>query len=117
MAQFDSLAIKDHLRDEHVFSRRLILTSVFIITCLILLVARLVYLQIIHQQHYATLSENNRVSIKPIQPIRGLIYDRNGVLLAENIPSFTLTLVPEHIKDIPALIKNCKNLFILVKVI
>ena len=109
MAQFDSLAIKDHLRDEHVFSRRLILTSVFIITCLILLVARLVYLQIIHQQHYATLSENNRVSIKPIQPIRGLIYDRNGVLLAENIPSFTLTLVPEHIKDIPALIKKLQK--------
>ena len=89
MAQFDSLALKDHLRDEQVFGSRLIITSVFTVILILILVSRLVYLQIINQQHYATLSENNRVSIKPIQPIRGLIYDRNGILLAENIPSFT----------------------------
>ncbi len=110
MSQFDSLAIKDHLRDEQVFSRRLVVTAIFVVLSIIILVARLVYLQIIHQQHYATLSDNNRVSIKPIQPIRGLIYDRNGVLLAENIPSFTLELVPEHIKDIPELIKKLQTI-------
>lgn len=115
MAQFDSLAIKDHLRDEQVFSRRLIVTTVFVIILILLLVSRLVYLQIINQQHYATLSENNRVSIKPIQPIRGLIYDRNGVLLAENIPSFTLELVPEHIKNIPALIKELQTIITITK--
>ena len=109
MARFNSSAIKDHLRDEQVFNSRLILTTGFAIILIIALIARLVYLQIINQQHYATLSENNRVSIKPIQPIRGLIYDRNGVLLAENIPSFTLELVPEHIKDIPALIKKLQS--------
>lgn len=110
MAQFDSIAIKDHLRDEQVFSRRLIVTSFFIILFIALLISRLVYLQIINQQHYATLSENNRVSIKPIQPIRGLIYDRNGVLLAENIPSFTLELIPEHIDDIPKLITKLQKI-------
>ena len=110
MAQFDSLAIKDHLRDEQVFGRRLIITTVFAVLLFSILIARLFYLQIIHQEHYATLSENNRVSIKPIQPIRGLIYDRNGVLLAENIPSFTLELVPEHIKNIPELIKRLQSI-------
>ncbi len=110
MAQFNSLAIKDHLRDEQVFNGRLIVTALFAVFFIIILVTRLVYLQIINQQHYTTLSENNRVSIKPIQPIRGLIYDRNGVLLAENIPGFTLTLVPEHIKDIPALIKKLQKI-------
>ncbi len=110
MAQFDSLAIKDHLRDEQVFNSRLIVATVFSVLFILLLVSRLIYLQIINQQHYTTLSENNRVSIKPIQPIRGLIYDRNGVLLAENIPSFTLTLVPEHIKDIPGLIKKLQKI-------
>lgn len=110
MAQFDSLALKDHLRDEQVFGSRLIITSVFTVILILILVSRLVYLQIINQQHYATLSENNRVSIKPIQPIRGLIYDRNGILLAENIPSFTLELVPEHIKNIPVLIKKLQSI-------
>lgn len=115
MAQFDSLAIKDHLRDEQVFGRRLIMTTVFVVILILLLISRLVYLQILNQQHYATLSENNRVSIKPIQPIRGLIYDRNGVLLAENIPSFTLELVPEHIKSIPELIKKLKKIITISK--
>ena len=109
MAQFDSLAIKDHLRDEQVFSRRLIVTTVFVSLFIAILIARLVYLQIVNQQHYKTLSENNRVSIKPIQPIRGLIYDRNGILLAENIPSFTLELIPEHIENIPQLIKKLQK--------
>ncbi len=110
MAQFDSLAIKDHLRDEQVFNNRLVIATLFSIFFILILVSRLVYLQIINQQHYTTLSDNNRVSIKPIQPIRGLIYDRNGVLLAENIPSFTLTLVPEHIKNIPVLIKKLQKI-------
>jgi len=110
MSQFDSLAIKDHLRDEQVFNGRLIVTTVFSVLFILLLLSRLIYLQIINQQHYTTLSENNRVSIKPIQPIRGLIYDRNGVLLAENIPSFTLTLVPEHIENIPILIKKLQKI-------
>lgn len=109
MARFDSLAIKDHLRDEQVFNNRLVMASGFAIIFILVLVTRLVYLQIINQQHYATLSENNRVSIKPIQPIRGLIYDRNGVLLAENIPSFTLELIPEHIKDMPATLKKLQQ--------
>ncbi len=110
MAQFDSLVIKDHLRDERVFNSRLVVATVFSIFLVLLLITRLIYLQIINQQHYTTLSENNRVSIKPIQPIRGLIYDRNGVLLAENIPSFTLTLVPEHIQDIPVVIKKLQKI-------
>lgn len=115
MAQFDSLALKDHLRDEQVFGSRLIIATVFVIILILLLISRLIYLQIINQEHYATLSENNRVSIKPIQPIRGLIYDRNGVLLAENIPSFTLELVPEHIKNIPELIKKLQNIITISK--
>lgn len=115
MAQFDSLALKDHLRDEQVFGSRLIITTLFVALLIILLISRLVYLQIVNQLHYETLSENNRVSIKPIQPIRGLIYDRNGVLLAENIPSFTLKLVPEHIKNVPLLIKELQNLITISK--
>lgn len=79
------------------------------------LIARLIYLQVISQEHYITLSENNRVSIRPIPPTRGLIYDRNGILLAQNLPSFSLELVPEHIKDLDQTIEQLKQLITLTE--
>ncbi len=57
--------------------------------CLVLF-GRLLYLQVIEHDHYRTLSEDNRVKLQPIAPNRGLIYDRNGILLAENLPSYRL---------------------------
>ncbi|MBU6470571.1 MAG: penicillin-binding protein 2, partial [Gammaproteobacteria bacterium] len=60
-------------------------------------VARLFYLQIVSHQHYATLAEGNRLRTEPVMPPRGLIYDRNGVLLAENRPSYELDITPEQV--------------------
>ena len=100
MARINGLALKDHIRESSIFNGRL-LTAIFITALLLLvLVARLMYLQIIHQEHYSTLSEENRVNILPIPPARGLIYDRNGIVLAQNLPSFSLRLVPEHVPDL-----------------
>ena len=83
----------------------MIVAIVVMVILILLLLFRLVYLQISNQQYYSTLSEKNRVSIQPIPPTRGLIYDRNGVLLAQNLPSFTLELVPEKIKDLDNTLK------------
>jgi penicillin-binding protein 2 len=94
------LTLKDHFREAQIFNNRVLIASVIMFLLLILLLSRLVYLQISNQQYYSTLSENNRVSIQPIPPTRGLIFDRNGVLLAQNLPSFTLEIVPEHVPDI-----------------
>src|SRR5690554_3305513 len=58
------------------------------------------YLQISLHEKYFDLSENNRLQLRPIAPNRGLIYDRNGVLLAENIPSYSLTITPERVIDL-----------------
>ncbi|MDE2273728.1 MAG: penicillin-binding protein 2, partial [Gammaproteobacteria bacterium] len=63
-------------------------------------VARLFYLQIVSHQHYATLAEGNRLRTEPVMPPRGLIYDRNGVLLAENRPSYELDITPEQVPDL-----------------
>lgn len=100
MAQRNGLALKDHIREGLIFNRRLLIAV--IVTAILIggLLLRLAWLQIVHQQHYATLSENNRVNLLPIPPTRGLIYDRNGVLLAQNLPTYTLELVPEHIRDL-----------------
>ena len=92
--------LKDHFHETQIFNQRVLVAGLIMFFLLILLLSRLVYLQIANQKHYATLSENNRVSIRPIPPTRGLIFDRNGILLAQNLPSFTLEIVTEHVDDL-----------------
>lgn len=110
MATHHSLTFKDHLRESLIFQRRVIVAVVILMLLLTGLLSRLYYLQISNHDHYTSLSENNRVSIVPISPIRGLIYDRNGVLLAQNLPSRTLELIPEHIKDLEATLATLRSL-------
>jgi penicillin-binding protein 2 len=63
------------------------------------LIARLYYLQVIQYEYHSTLSENNRVHVQPIPPTRGLIFDRNGVVVADNRPSFSLSMTRERSGD------------------
>jgi len=66
---------------------------------LTILLVRLLYLQVVEHEHFTTLSEDNRVKLQPLPPNRGLIFDRNGILLAENLPSYRLEITPEQIDD------------------
>lgn len=93
------LTIKDHARETKLFTQRAIIAFVMIVLVMLGVISRLVYLQVINHEHYETLSQKNRVKIISVPPPRGLIYDRNGVLLAENIPSFSLELTPEQVVD------------------
>ncbi len=61
------------------------------------LLARMAWLQLVHYERYQHLAQDNRVRVRPVPPSRGLIYDRNGVLLAENLPSYQLEVTPEFI--------------------
>jgi len=110
MSRFSSLAIKDHIRESELINKRILISAVGAALLLIILLTRLFQLQIIDEQHYSSLSENNRVSLLPIAPTRGLIYDRQGRLLAQNLPSFTLELVPEHIKDLKQTLATLREL-------
>lgn len=83
----------------HQLFRLNLLVAVLIILSLILIL-RLAYLQISEFKRYQTLSLKNQMSIYPIAPPRGVIMDRNGVLIAENIPVYALELIPEHVKNI-----------------
>ena len=100
MARLNSLPLKDHFRETLLFNQRMLVAVICAAFLILLLLFRLAYLQILGHQHYSTLSENNRVSIQPITPTRGLIYGRNGILLDQNLPSFRLELVPEHVVDL-----------------
>ncbi len=93
-------AIKDNLRESQLFTNRAIVALVCIIFGLLAIVVRMVDLQVLSHDHYTTLSNNNRVSLEPLAPTRGLIFDRNGVILAQNLPTYALEIVPERAKDI-----------------
>jgi penicillin-binding protein 2 len=83
--------------------------NVAAVVCLLMISAlliRLGWLQIIEYSHFSDLSENNRVRLMALPPNRGLIYDRNGVVLAENRPTFHLEIIPEQVKDIEATLKG-----------
>lgn len=95
-------SIRDKSYERRLFRARAIAAAVIVLVALSCLVWRMTYLQVALHDKYADLSENNRVQIRPVAPNRGLIYDRNGVLLAENIPAYSLTLVPERIDDLDA---------------
>ena len=94
-----SLTLKDHFLETRLFSNRAIVMLVFCGMLLIVLFTRMLYLQVIEHEHYITLSDDNRVKLQAIAPNRGLIYDRNGILLAENLPSFRLQITPEQVDD------------------
>lgn len=80
---------------------RLSLLVALLITFSFILILRLAYLQFAQYKRYATLSLKNQMSIIPIAPPRGIIVDRNGVVLAENIPVYVLEIIPERVKNLP----------------
>ncbi len=115
MAFNNQQTLKDHFHETRIFNQRILVAGVVMVLLLIVLLSRLVYLQITNQKHYATLSDNNRVSIRPIPPTRGLIFDRNGILLAQNLPSFTLEIVIEHVDDLDKTLEHLGKLISISK--
>lgn len=92
--------IKNHHHEIQLIAQRS-MVGLIVLCCLIfLLLARLAYLQIYKQDMYVTLSTKNWLDLVPVEPTRGLIYDRNGILLAENIPVFSLDIIPVKVPDL-----------------
>src|SRR5262249_10593377 len=92
-------AIKDAKYEAGVFRVRAIVGFVLIVACLCVLGTRFAYLQVQRYDDFSTRSDKNRISTRSIAPGRGLIYDRNGVLLADNTAAFRLEVVPEQVHD------------------
>jgi penicillin-binding protein 2 len=94
------ISIKNHYHEIQLTTRRSMLAILIISIFVGLLIYRLAYLQIYKNALYTTLSTQNAIDLTPIEPPRGLIYDRNGVLLAENIPVFSLDIIPLQVPDL-----------------
>ncbi len=95
--------IKDHWAEQRIFTIRGIVAGVTVAVLLLTVAGRLFYLQVIKHDYYAELSQGNRVHTDPIPPSRGLILDRHGVVLADNLPAFQLELVREQVGGMPEL--------------
>ncbi|MEM7098476.1 MAG: penicillin-binding protein 2 [Pseudomonadota bacterium] len=98
------LSIKDPVREQQLFNSRAVILLVLMITMLGLLVLRFVQLQIWEHETFQTRSDQNRIQVQPLAPPRGLIFDRNGDLLADNQVTSSLSLVTERLDDIGATI-------------
>jgi penicillin-binding protein 2 len=101
---------KDHWQEQRLFFSRVIAAGIVVVLLTGLLVARLVQLQIVDYQRFSELSRGNQIKIEPLAPTRGLIYDRNGLIIAENRPTWQLVAVPEQIGDLDQVLVALENL-------
>ncbi len=92
--------IKDHHSERRLFAARLAVSAVVATLLLGTVITRLVQLQVVDHEHFAEQSHGNRIRIEAIPPTRGLIFDRRGRVLAENLPAYQLELVPEQVRDL-----------------
>ena len=95
----EPIPLKDHESEKRLVNKRLIACAALVLAISCALIGRLYFLQVTEFDYNSTVSENNRVHVLPIPPERGFIYDRNGVLLADNQPSFNMTITRERAGD------------------
>jgi len=104
------VTIKDYLYESHLFMQRSVQALVFAAVLIAVVIGRLIYLQVLAHEHFITLSDDNRIKILPLPPNRGLIFDRNGLILADNLPSYRLEVTPEQVRDMEALLDQLSQL-------
>jgi len=100
----DTVELRDHSREIRHFRIRLVMSAVIVVILFGILIGRFFYLQVMQAEHYTTLAEANRIAIQPLIPNRGLIFDRNGEVLAQNHTAYTLEIIPDQVKDLESAI-------------
>ncbi|HEX5787706.1 MAG TPA: penicillin-binding protein 2 [Woeseiaceae bacterium] len=102
--------IKDHHSERRLFIGRTLFASVVAALLLGIVIARLVQLQVVNYEHFAERAQGNRIRIEAVPPIRGLILDRKGRVLAENRPAYQLELIPEQVEDVDDTLRRLAEL-------
>jgi penicillin-binding protein 2 len=92
------------------FRARVLVAGLLVLACFGLLVGRFVWLQVFKHEHYLAQAESNRIAVLPIVPNRGLIKDRNGVVIAKNYSAYTLEITPSKVEDLEATIEELGKL-------
>lgn len=103
-------AIKDHIAEQLLFRRRALVLGVAMLCCIGALVGRLFQLQHLQFDRYATASNSNRIQVEPVASVRGLIVDRNGVVIADNRAAFSLQVTPERVGDLESSLRGLQRI-------
>ncbi|MEJ5033862.1 penicillin-binding protein 2 [Acinetobacter sp. MYb191] len=98
--------LKNVQQEKRIFRNRTFISMGIVVFFLLILVTRYAYLQLVQFDEFSTASDQNRIRLQPLAPARGYIYDRNGVLLADNYPVFTATMSRADVTDINATIER-----------
>ena len=99
-----NVRVRDYLRETNLVQSRLFIALLLIFTLASILVFRLSHLQIVEYDRLETLSTKNRIRLEPLPPVRGQIYDRDGKIIVENIPMFSLEVIPDRVKNMKSLL-------------
>jgi len=102
--------IRDHSAEANLVARRTVVSIIFVCILMSVIIVNLYQLQVRQYEDYQTRSNGNRIKVLPVAPNRGLIYDRNGEILAENRPVFSLEITPEDVNDLDTTIKQLSAL-------
>ena len=102
--------LKDGGRERRLFFNRVLVAGAIMGLAVAVVLARLFFLQVVSHDHFTTLSHENRLKILPLPPPRGLIFSRDGTLLAENRPSFSLTVVPENVSNMEGALHEFRSM-------
>ncbi|MFV2031181.1 MAG: penicillin-binding protein 2, partial [Gammaproteobacteria bacterium] len=106
---FKRVHLKDDFLENRLIRRRLVVSAAIVLVLILIVLARLFVLQIVDYEYFSTLSDSNRVRIRPLPPPRGLIYDRNGVVLANNLPTYRLEIIRELVEDMDDTLSRLKQ--------
>ena len=98
------------IQSKRLFIARSLAAMLFVLVAIAAILLRLYWLQIQHHDHYKTLATDNRIKLLPLPPARGEIFDRNGVVLAQNMTSVELFITPDQVEDIPAVIAELQQI-------
>ena len=93
-------ALRDQQREVFVFRSRITVAGLLVLVAFGLLAGRFIWLQVVQREYYHTLAEQNRISVVPVVPNRGLILDRNGEVLAANYSAYTLEITPSRVANV-----------------
>lgn len=100
--------LKNVQQERRIYRNRIFIAVGLVLLCFSVLIARYFYLQVVHYKDFSAASDSNRIRLQPIAPTRGYIYDRNGILLADNYPVFTATLSKADVDDIDDTVQRLK---------
>jgi penicillin-binding protein 2 len=102
--------LKDNYLETRLVRNRLIAAALIVFVLMMVVLGRLYVLQVVDHEHFTTLSDSNRVSLKALPPTRGLIYDRNGIVLADNLPAYRLEIIREQVDNLDQTLLQLRQL-------